>query len=234
MASIEKPCYLAKLAKRFGSDKWGSHWYAQHYQRHFASLRWKRITLLEIGIGGDNDPRAGGASLRMWKHFFPRAQIAGIDIHDKSAHRSPRIRTYQGDQGDADFLKSVIRDVGSPDIIIDDGSHLNEHVLKTFEVLFPLLKPTGIYAVEDTQTSYWPKYGGARSDSVQHDRPSMMEVFKGLTDGLNHSEYLEPNYQATYSDRHVISMHFYHNLVFVYKGVNDEESNCVKAGVLNC
>ena len=226
--------YLARLATRFGSDKWGSHWYAQHYQRHFAPFRWKRLTLLEMGIGGDSDPRAGGGSLRMWKRFFWRGQIVGIDIHDKSPHAQRRIRTYKGDQGDAGFLNSVIAEVGRPDIIIDDGSHLNHHVIFSFEVLFPLLNQGGIYAIEDTQSSYWPKYGGGRKEMLDPSRPSLMEFFKEFADGLNHSEYLDPHYRPTYYDRHVVAMHFYHNLVFVYKGLNDEGSNCVQNGVLRC
>ncbi len=36
------------------------------------------------------------------------------------------------------------------DIIIDDGSHMNRDVIKSFELLFPLLNDNGIYIVEDT------------------------------------------------------------------------------------
>jgi demethylmacrocin O-methyltransferase len=224
--------HLAKLATIFGSDKWGSHWYAQHYQRHFAPLRWKRLILLEIGIGGEENPQEGGGSLRAWKWFFPRGRIVGIDIYDKKLHDARRIRTYKGSQADAEFLRAVIAETGAPDIIIDDGSHRNEHVIASFEVLFPLLREGGIYVVEDMQTSYWPKHGGGRGDSIEpHARPSM-EFFKSLSDGLNHAEYLEPGYVPTYYDRHIVSMHFYHNLLFIYKGLNDEGSNCVKDGVL--
>jgi hypothetical protein len=51
----------------FGTDKWGDHWYTQHYQRYFRPLRDKRLTLLEIGVGGYEDSGEGGACLRMWK-----------------------------------------------------------------------------------------------------------------------------------------------------------------------
>lgn len=226
--------YLARLAVRYGSDKWGSHWYAQHYQAHFAPFRWKRLTLLEIGIGGDRDEQAGGGSLRAWKSFFPRARVVGIDLYSKSAHRERRIQTYQGDQSDAEFLRSVVAQEGAPDIVIDDGSHINDHVIKSFETLFPLLKDGGIYAIEDTQTSYWPKYGGKLRTSPNSSRPTLLEFFKQLTDGLNHAEFLEPGYAASYYDRHIVAMHFYHNLVFIHKGLNDEGSNCVRDGELRC
>jgi len=226
--------YLAKLAVRYGSDKWGSHWYAPHYQTHFARFRWKRITLLEIGIGGDSDVKAGGGSLRAWKSFFPRAKVVGVDLYDKSAHRQRRIRTYQGDQADATFLKNVVAQEGPPDIIVDDGSHINEHVIRSFKTLFPLLKDGGIYAIEDTQTSYWPKYGGQLRNAPNSAHPTLLEFFKQLTDGLNHAEFLEPDYAASYYDNHIVAMHFYHNLLFIYKGMNDEGSNCVRNGYLRC
>lgn len=214
---------LRALATLHGTDKWNSHWYAQHYQRHFQSLRRKRINLLEIGVGGYDDPHAGGESLRMWKQFFPRAQIYGIDIHDKSPHEETRITIFQGSQCDAEFLRHVAQRIGRLDIVVDDGSHVNEHVIASFEVLFPLLADGGIYAIEDTQTSYWPgDHGG--SDDLGSPLTSMNRL-KRLIDGLNYEEFVDPSYRPNYFDRHVVSAHFYHNLAFIYKGVNAEGTN---------
>jgi demethylmacrocin O-methyltransferase len=88
-----------------------------------------------------------------------------------------------------------------------------------------LLAPNGIYAIEDIQTSYWPDMGGT-SDDLNSPNTSM-SFLKSLTDGLNYAEYLRPGYAPSYYDRHIVSMHFYHNLVFLYKGQNDEGSNRV-------
>ncbi len=59
------------------------------------------------------------------------------------------------------------------------------HQLKTtFEELFPLLSPHGVYLVEDLHTCYWEEYGGGLG------RPeSFIEYSKGLIDVLN-SSYL--------------------------------------------
>lgn len=56
---------LEMLARLHGSDKWGSHWYIPHYSRHFGPRRWRRMNVLEIGVGGYEDPLRGGRSLRM-------------------------------------------------------------------------------------------------------------------------------------------------------------------------
>ena len=115
--------------------------------------------------------------------------------------------------------------MGTIDVIIDDGSHINEHVIETFKFLFPKLKDGGIYIVEDTQTSYWTDFGG---DSENLNNPNtMMNFFKGLLDSMNNKEFIIPNYQQTYYDKKIVSMHFYHNMIFIYKGNNDEESNIV-------
>ena len=209
---------LCRLATRFKTDKWGTHRYAQHYQRHLEHLRDKPIRLLEIGIGGYSHPTRGGASLRMWKAFFPRALVVGDDLHDKSALAEPRIVIVQADQSDTEALRRVSETYGPFDVIVDDGSHLSEHVRSTFETLFPLLAPDGIYAIEDLQTSYWPEYGGAVD---LHDPTTSMAMVKDLVDGLNYEEHLDRG-EPSYSDRHVVAVHCYHNLVLVQKGMNAE------------
>src|SRR5262245_57431873 len=85
---------LVSLATRFKTDKWGVHYYAKHYERHLAHLRNRAFNLLEIGVGGYARLDRGGASLRMWKHYFPLARVFGMDIYDKSAIHEPRIKTF--------------------------------------------------------------------------------------------------------------------------------------------
>ena len=217
---------LPRLAMLYETDKWGEHWYVKHYARHFQHLRRKKITLLEIGIGGYENPKKGGNSLRMWRNYFPKAKIVGLDFYDKSPHSETRIQVFRGDQSDEVFLRKMIAEIGRPDIIIDDGSHINAHVLKSFEVLFPLLADDGIYVVEDTQTSYWPEYGGSSDDLLKAS--TSLCLLKNLTDGLNHEEYIKPGYQPSYYDQHITAMHFYHNLVFIQKGRNKEGSNLIR------
>ena len=222
LASFFFPGDLIKLATIYGTDKWNAHWYAQHYHRHFQGLRKKRLKILEIGVGGDDDPKRGGASLRMWKKYFPNGQIYSIDIHDKSFLQEQRIRIFRGSQADEVFLRKVYSEIGPVDIIIDDGSHINEHVISTFKVLFPLLKDGGIYVGEDLQTSYWPNYGG---DSSNLNSPATsMGFFKALVDGINHVEFERPDYVPAYFDTNITAVHFYHNMVFVYKGRTVEKS----------
>ena len=216
---------LNKLGKIYKTDKWGAHNYTTHYQLHLERFRFKRINLLEIGVGGYDNPYHGGNSLRMWKKYFPFGKIYSIDIYDKSYLQERRIRIFKGSQVDEEFLKTVVDETGEIDIIIDDGSHLNEHVIETFRLLFPKLKDGGIYIVEDTQTSYWEDFGGDSEDLNNPD--TSMNYFKSLTDTMNNREFIRPGYKQSYFDKKIISMHFYHNMIFIYKGDNNEGSNFV-------
>lgn len=218
MGSTRGDGTLDDYAVRFGSDKWGElHWYTPHYDRHFAALRDEPVRLLEIGIGGYDDPELGGGSLRMWQRYFRRGLIHGLDIHRKSV-TGPRIRTVQGDQGDPSFLTELADHIGPLDVVIDDGSHVSNHVLTSFQTLFPRLRDGGVYVIEDLQTSYWPSYGG---DNTDLDSPhTSVGYLKSLVDGLNHQEYHRNT--PSFTDDCATALHFYHNLAFVVKGVNDE------------
>lgn len=210
---------LKALATLYGSDKWNAHWYARHYEAQFRPIRRNRLTLIEIGIGGYGVPHLGGGSLRMWRSYFPHAQIHGIDIEEKSPHAGRRITVHRGSQTDLDFLRDVVKKSGVPDIVIDDGSHRNRDVLCTFKFLFPLLAPGGYYVIEDTQTSYWLDGSTTERNSPR----TTMGFFKSRVDGLNWEEYFG-DYTPNDFDLTIESIAFYHNLIVLKKGHNREGS----------
>lgn len=192
------------------------------------------MRLLEIGIGGYDaetggygDPRRGGESLRFWKDYFPHGQVYGLDIEDKTGLQERRIRIFQGSQADASVLDRVMHAIGQPDIIIDDGSHINAHVLFTFAMLFPKLKDGGLYVVEDCQTSYWQQgYGGQWPE--RNSPETIVGYFKSLVDGLNHAEFPVEVYEPDFLERNIFSISFFHNLIFIRKGPNLKPSNMIR------
>ena len=206
---------LGKLSTFYGAGKLA--WYLPLYDRHFRHLRHKRINVLEIGIGGYDAPMAGGGSLRMWRTYFSRARVYGLDIYDKAFHDERRIKTIRGSQMDLDLLASVARTIGRIDVIIDDGSHQNEHVITTFKALFPHLDKNGIYVVEDTQTSYWHDFGGSSEENPA--LTTIMQYFKALTDEVNYEEITRGGYEPSEFAMHLIGLHFYHNILFIEKGL---------------
>ncbi|MFC9437645.1 hypothetical protein [Nocardia sp. NPDC057030] len=209
---------LSELCVRYGSDKWGVHQYPRHYEKHFEAVRDRPLTILEIGVGGYADPRRGGESLRMWRRFFPRAAVFGIDIIDKSALSGQRMTVLQADQSSAADLAHVVEVTGPLDIIIDDGSHVSAHVIATFNALFPALRHGGIYVIEDLQTSYWPHFGGKAG--IYTDTSTSAGFLKAMIDGLNYEEIDGRESEPT--DACITGMHFYHNMAFLEKGENQD------------
>lgn len=152
---------LTRLGRWYGTNKaLDKQLYTPYYERHLRSLRRQPVRLLEIGIGGYSaGPASGGGSLRMWRTWMPKGLIIGIDLESR-AFNEPRIVTYAGSQADPEFLRKVEADAGPFDVVIDDGSHMSEHIQQSFLVLWPLLKAGGMYVIEDLGTSYMSEFGG--------------------------------------------------------------------------
>lgn len=214
---------LAELATKHQSDKWNGHWYAGPYANHLSKFRETNLTMLEIGVGGYDDPKAGGASLRMWEEYFPRGKIVGLDYYDKSYHNSDRIKIYQGSQADPVTIGRIVMDHPEGfDVIVDDGSHRNEHVIGSLYMLWQYVKDGGFYIIEDLQTAYWPNHGGRLYE--RNSPQTSMGFLKSLVDCLNWEEIHQPNYQPSSFDLNLKSIHFYHNMAFLEKGSNREGS----------
>ena len=182
--------------------------------------------MLEIGIGGYDRPHEGGTSLKMWNDFFPRGKIFGLDVHDKSSLRMPpRVHIFQGDQNDPEFLESFAAQWGPFDIIIDDGSHVSEHVITSFRALFPYVTDGGYYVVEDLFFSYDEELGGSPVHLDGLD--TSMGLLKSLTDQM-HAKYIPDREPADHGER-IVAMSYYPKICFIRKGDNTKPDATVNA-----
>jgi hypothetical protein len=141
-----------------GTDKW-IHDYTPHYEQHLARRRFRRQVVFEIGVGGYSDIRPGG-SLAIWRDYFVRSTIVGLDISPKQIDLGARVKFERVDQSSSLDLQRVIEQHGCPDVVIDDGSHVGNDLTASFDFLWPRLQHGGVYIIEDLSTSYYPKYGG--------------------------------------------------------------------------
>lgn len=133
-----------------------THCYLENYARHLESWRDRELTILEIGV-------AGGASIGMWREYFPKAKVYGIDNNPDCAGEG----IFIGDHNNHDFVRSVIAQIGKCDLIIDDGSHVGHDMKNLFKLLFvESVNSGGIYVVEDTHTLYCEHYNQG-SDAFQ-------------------------------------------------------------------
>lgn len=126
--------------------------HAHYYAEAFSYLKNDVASLLEIGINR-------GGSIRAWRDFFVNATVYGIDIRSSCIRRcqGERISTHTIDVGQRDVLFSWAEGKEF-DIVIDDGSHNNDHQIIAFEVLWPKVKPGGYYAIEDIAVAWNDKH----------------------------------------------------------------------------
>ena len=178
------------------------------YEKYFKFLRHKKINILEIGVDK-------GDSLRLWREYFINANICGLDINKKE-FTIKNVEIYQGDQNDKILLNKIAAKYGKFDIIIDDGSHISKHIINSFDHLFDHLSQDGIYVVEDLQTSYIPRYGGSRINL--NKKKTSMNFFKTLADSINYENFDRPFFKKNRFDALIQSIHFYQNIVFIFKG----------------
>ena len=161
--------------KRFTVDKW--HHYFEIYDKHFSKFKGKHPVILEIGV-------SQGGSLEMWNDYFKgQCTIYGLDINPackRFESEFPNVKILIGDQGNVDFLNQIKAKIPNIDILIDDGSHINSHVITTFEALYSNIVPGGTYLIEDLHTSYWEEYGGGLLR-----QGTSIEYLKSLIDKLN-------------------------------------------------
>lgn len=174
-----------------GTDKASScHHYTAQYEQLIGPRRDEPLTLLELGYGGDDDPRQGGASARMWRDWLPHATIIVIDIFPKlTVPRGVQFRC--GDQSDDEFIADLAAEFAPFDVIVDDASHLSSKTIRSFQLLFPHLASAGLYVIEDTHGAYhdW-FYGSAEAnrnprEPTSSGAPTTMQYLEALVDDVN-------------------------------------------------
>lgn len=167
MNSIEKTP-LCLLFEKYLSDKCPTifHSYSPAYYEILKNYSNSFKNILEIGIGTNeimesvgninkiqnekNIKYKPGASLRAWRDFFINSNVYGADINQQVLFEEERIKCFFVDQSNASSLIDLYKKINSNlDLIIDDGSHVVDHMVLSVKILFPLLKKESLYIIED-------------------------------------------------------------------------------------
>lgn len=170
------------------------------------------LRMLEIGV-------ARGGSLEVWKKYFgDNTLIYGIDIDEKCRDISiPGVQIRIGSQVDETFLHSVVDELGSPHIIIDDGSHHSDHLSLTLKLLWPQLQEGGLYIIEDTHTSYWKDHGGGYGKEQ-----TIVEFLKDAVDTM-HQPYTRKQMpiRTAFLRESLASITFFDSIIVLRKAKNN-------------
>ena len=134
--------YLNYKSPEGHGDKGTAHTYIDEYEKLLDQYR-QNSTVLEIGI-------CRGESLKMWVEYFINSKVYGIDITDvyiKDLIEENKYNIIIGNACSEDILKQLNN--LTFDVIIDDGSHLINDQISSFNILKNIMKPNGIYIIED-------------------------------------------------------------------------------------
>jgi hypothetical protein len=125
---------------KFTTDKIEPHGYFPTYLR-LASQIGTHGRVCEVGISG--------SSLHMWQALFPNGIIVGVDNNQSLSWPDGTVRVI-ADQDD-EILPRKLLDISESrfDLIIDDASHIGKLSRRTWELLWPIVKPNGWYILED-------------------------------------------------------------------------------------
>ena len=160
------------------SDKWTI--YLNEYEDKLSQYQKLPIKIFEIGI-------LNGGSLEIFSKYFLNAElILGCDIDKKCKELhfvEPNIKLVVGDVNNEKIKNEIIRH-SKFDIILDDGSHNSDDVVKTFCNYFNYLKNEGLYIIEDLHCSYWREHRGGLFYPA-----SSINFFKKLVDIINYEHW---------------------------------------------
>jgi trans-aconitate methyltransferase len=162
MARAAAQADLAELFQASLSDK-DRCGYTPLYEILFSGIRDRPLKILEIGIGtmlpdavstmrgyAPEDYRPG-ASLRVWRDYFPNAQVYGIDMQWDCMFSEERIQTFQLDSSNPLEVAEWKRQ--NPDlffdVLIEDGSHSDVTQLRSLAQWWDRVTPGGFYITED-------------------------------------------------------------------------------------
>jgi len=219
------------LVNASGSDKFFHHHYEHYYERVLPQYR-HRPGLKFLEVGADS-----GKSIDLWDNYFTNPElIVGLAYKNVprmsvvSAGKRPNstVEVVYGDQSKKATMDQLAT-MGPWDIIIDDGSHVPQHVMYTFTELWKAVKRGGYYIIEDLETSYWLAgseiYGyylnGTGFDA--NPRYNVVQYMKQLVDVLIRRQVNAEELSIMDGDDELCSIEFGYNIMFLRK-CGDEDS----------
>ena len=185
---------LQFLGSKYNTDKYDINHthlnksYLHEYEECFLPMKDVAKTVFEIGV-------FNGCSLKMWEEYFQNADIWGLDINPESnKYYGERIKVITGSQVDQSAIDNVAPNQNF-DIVIDDGSHLVDHIIESFNLIFPRVKSGGFYVIEDLGCTYgdntpliniWPGQNLNPPDTnFKNDRNKLNNFFMDLIHSMD-------------------------------------------------
>jgi len=210
------------LGNKHKTDKIYHHGYHRFYEDVLNKYRKKKLNFLEIGMDT-------GESLNLWRDYFPKANIYGLEINQE--YKNNKIYVMKGNQNKISDLKKLVKITNECEVILDDGSHVPSHQLKSFNYLFEnCLKKGGVYIIEDIETSYWKREKGAKLYGYNinagfNSKNNIVNIFQEIVPIVNREFLIQNAKNNLYSTKkisdycldHISSITFGMNCIIIKK-----------------
>ncbi len=153
--------------------------------------------MVEVGV------KHGGSAIFFW-HLLELENLSCVELspgapnltaYIEKQNLGGAIRTHFGvNQADRETLRDIVAEDFSGnaiDLVIDDASHIYTLSLATFETLFPLIRPGGLYILEDWRASLLAvqRRKGAdsepRLDSLVHEILEFSTINPAIVPSIN-------------------------------------------------
>ena len=172
---MEKDKLLSDLIKSWQDSPYHSAKITSYFPAYveiFGHLVDKKCVFIETGI-------QGGGSLFMWRNWLgPDARIIGIDLNPEATKwRESGFDIFIGDQGDPEFWRKSLREIGEFDALLDDGGHQSFQQIVTAIETIKMATKDCVIAIEDTASSFM-------KDFSRHGPYAFLEYAKDATDIL--------------------------------------------------
>lgn len=162
---------LHNLGLKYNTDKSFIHNFCNFYETILQKFnREDPIRLLEIGT-------AHGCSIKMWREYFPNAEIHCIDITENPIPEMSNVVYHKINCDHIENIDVFADNIENFDIIIDDGGHTMKQQQNAFKALWCKVNPGGLFIMEDLHTSIKEFHGDKYN---KENQPTTYEMINAL------------------------------------------------------
>jgi hypothetical protein len=183
--------------------------YFPAYVELFGHLVNHECVFIEAGV-------LDGGSLFMWRNWLgPKARIIGMDLNPEATKwRQSGFEIFIGDQGDPDFWKTTLREIGKFDALLDDGGHQSFQQIVTAIESIKCANSDCVIAIEDTATSFMKDFSSHGSFSFLEYAKASTDILLGRSFGMYNNRFpSKVNTEVIDEFKNVYSIRFYSGIV---------------------
>jgi hypothetical protein len=216
---MEKDNLLQHLIKSWEDSPYPSFKISSYFPAYvelFGHLVHTKCVFVETGI-------LDGGSLFMWRNWLgPDARIIGIDLNPKAIKwRESGFEIFIGDQGDPEFWKKTLKEIGEFDALLDDGGHQSFQQIVTAIETIKMASKDCVIAIEDTACSFMKDFSAHGPFTFLEYAKDATDILTGRSSAMYGNRFPNVLNTTVLNDfKNVYSIQFYNSIVAFHLSQN--------------